>query len=232
MEKTDEMIRELDLAHKDIDAFSTAISHDLRSPLNHIYGFSQRLRKTLAEETPEQKRYFDVIQNSALKMQGLIDVLMAYFKVGRRVLALQDVALTDIVKGVQSSIKQEKKIQWTIDDLGTVHADKTLMQNLFEQLLGNAEKFSRPAANPAIHVGRETDATTKKPVFFVKDNGVGFEGSQSPKLFGIFERFHSSDEFPGSGIGLAMAARIIARHNGRIWIESEVDKGTTVRFSF
>lgn len=227
---------QLEAANKELDAFSYSISHDLRAPLRHIKGFvnalAQQLERSGANTEPRVAHYIQVIQDSSQKMEQLIDGLLTLCRVGRRQLANHPVNLRSLVDSSvaliisQTPTGQERPIEFTIGDLPTVMGDPTLLQQLFTNLIDNAVKFSRDR-----HPARIEIATLPDGTIFVKDNGVGFKMEYADQVFGAFQRLHSPREFPGTGIGLAIVQRIIYRHGGTIWAESQPDRGATFYFN-
>ncbi|MEM9817472.1 MAG: PAS domain S-box protein, partial [Cyanobacteria bacterium P01_D01_bin.6] len=226
---------QLAATNQELQSFSYSVSHDLRAPLRHINGFitalKQRLESTLPDSDAKVTHYIDVIDNSSQKMAALIDGLLTLSRIGRREMSWRPVPLKPLVDQaieVVTAVPQAplEQLQITVDDLPTVYGDATLLQQVLSNLIGNAVKFSRDRTPAIIHIGQQPDGTC-----FVRDNGVGFDMTYADKLFSPFQRLHKQDEFQGTGIGLAIVNRIIHRHHGSIWAESESNQGTTVYFS-
>lgn len=228
-----ERTAQLEVANKELEAFSYSVSHDLRAPLRHIGGFS----KMLAEEfgstlDPTAQHYLDRIQAGTHKMGLLVDELLNLARVGRHALSLQPTRLNSIVAEVIAILQPDtegRQVQWEIADLPAVECDPVLIKQIFQNLLANALKFTRPRAHALIEVShKEEDG---QPVFMVRDNGIGFNMKYVDKLFGVFQRLHSADEFEGTGIGLVTVQRIVHKHGGRVWAEGELDKGAAFYFT-
>jgi signal transduction histidine kinase len=225
---------ELAVAYRDLEAFSYSVSHDLRAPLRHVTGFAALLTQHLGQTLDERaRRYLETLTASAKRMGELIDHLLAFSRMGRASLSPRRVDLAQLVKEAQAELATDtgdRKIEWDIHRLPTVYADPALLRPVVTNLLSNAVKYTgtRPVAQ--IEVG-SSRSETGDIVVFVRDNGVGFDMAYAHKLFGVFQRLHRSDEFSGSGIGLANVHRIIQRHGGKTWAHGEVDKGATFYFS-
>lgn len=223
---------QLAATNHELESFSYSVSHDLRAPLRHVMGFAealaQRLEHTSAMTDPKVQRYIDVIQNSSARMMLLIDGLLTLSRIGRKQLAHQRVDLNSLVASAISTTQDEYAQQFTefkIGNLPTVMGDPTLLQQVFINLIDNALKFSQNSNPAVIQIDCLADQTV-----FIKDNGVGFDMTYADQLFGAFQRLHSQREFKGTGIGLAIVQRIIHRHNGKIWVESAPNQGTTFYF--
>ena len=225
---------DLEAANKELEAFTYSVSHDLRAPLRHIAGFS----KMLAEECgtslqPEAQHYLQRIQDGTRRMGMLVDDLLNLARIGRHELRLQVTELHSVIKDVIADLTPDmegRKVEWKIRSLPHVEGDPALLRVVFQNLLSNALKYTRPRATAIIEVGCEQMAGEQ--VVYVRDNGVGFNMIYTDKLFGVFERLHRSEDFEGSGVGLATAQRIVQKHGGRIWAQAELDKGATFYVSF
>jgi signal transduction histidine kinase len=227
--------KDLEASNRELEAFSYSVSHDLRSPLRSIDGFSRLvLEENQKGLSPEATRRLGLIRAGAQQMGLLIDDLLSFSRLGRVQLKKRRVYTADIVKEVIAELKQEnpdRQIEFVVqNDLPACHADPILLRQVFRNLLGNAVKFSLPRPIARIEVGSTVDmgATNAGMVtFFVKDNGVGFDMRYSDKLFGVFQRLHRMEDFPGTGVGLALIRRIVERHGGKVWAEGAVDEGAT-----
>ncbi|MFH1985277.1 MAG: response regulator [Pseudomonadota bacterium] len=224
----------LEAANKELEGFTYSVSHDLRAPLRHIDGFLGLLKKKAGTALDDQSRhYMDTISSAANKMGLLIDDLLSFSRMGRHAMSAQPVALEPLVHNVIRELEPDaagRDIDWRIGDLPTVLGDAAMLRMVLENLITNALKFTRPRQQAQIEIGSLSgqDAET---VIFVRDNGVGFLMAYADKLFGVFQRLHRTEEFEGTGIGLANVRRIIARHGGRTWAEGGPDLGATFYFS-
>jgi signal transduction histidine kinase len=225
---------DLEASNRDLEAFSYSVSHDLRSPLRGIDGFSRLLLEENKEGlSAEGTRRLGLIRAGAQQMGNLIDDLLAFSRLGRVELKKRRVYTPGVVNEVITELKLEnpdRKIEFVVQDLPPCYADPVLVKQVFRNLLGNAVKFSgtKPAAR--IEVGSNAGTGTKKArmvTYFVKDNGVGFDMRYSDKLFGVFQRLHRAEDFPGTGVGLALVRRIVERHGGTVWAEGALDAGAT-----
>lgn len=220
--------------NSELESFSYSVSHDLRAPLRHISGFSDKLERHLEDRNDDTSRhYLDVIRTSARRMSNLIEDLLQYSRLGRNALRPQPVDMQQLAEEAQSLLAEEvgdRDVQWHISGLPTVMADASMMRQVWQNLLGNAVKYTSPREQARIKVSAE-HADNGDAVFHVADNGTGFDMAYSDKVFGVFQRLHKTSEFPGTGIGLANVQRIVLRHGGRIWFDAEPDKGATFHFS-
>ncbi|UBF24808.1 PAS domain S-box protein [Kovacikia minuta CCNUW1] len=233
---------QLEAANRELESFSYSVSHDLRAPLRHVNGFVVALTDQLCQNghlsDPKVQRYLQIIQDSSQKMGQLIDGLLTLSRLGRRQMVdvpvnlsqLVETSLTQLTEGVTpdnaSKIASDRQpTEFVVGSLPVAMGDATLLQQVFVNLLDNAIKFSRDSNPARIEVGALSDGT-----IFVRDNGVGFQMEYADQLFGAFQRLHSQAEFEGTGIGLAIVQRIIHRHGGSIWAESQPGQGTTFFF--
>lgn len=228
-----ERTAQLEGANRELEAFSYSVSHDLRAPLRHIDGFTGMLQKHAGEKLDGQGlRYLTTISDAARNMGRLIDDLLAFSRTGRAELNIvpvdHDALVADVITG--ASFEKEGAIDWHVLPLPTVQADPGLLRLVWGNLIGNAMKYSARQPRPRIEVGAGPNSGDEL-VFYIRDNGVGFDMRYSAKLFGVFQRLHSDTEFEGTGIGLAHVKRIIARHGGRVWAEGEPGVGATFYFS-
>jgi len=232
-QRVEERTARLAAVNQELEAFTYSVSHDLRAPLRHISGFVDLLTRQCHNTLPEKgKHYLDNIADAAHQMGMLIDDLLQFSRAGRQEKRAVVLDMNSVLQEVLRMISrdcQERNIEWIIADLPPVVADQTLLRLVWINLLSNAVKFTRPRENARIEIGfrKEKDES----IFFVKDNGVGFDMQYSHKMFGVFQRLHSSREFEGTGIGLANVHRIVLRHGGRTWAEAEIDKGATFYFT-
>jgi PAS domain S-box-containing protein len=225
---------QLETANKELEAFSYSVSHDLRAPLRHISGFSQLLVEEFgATLDPVARHYLDRIQAGTQKMGLLVDELLNLAGVGRHSLNRQTTKLNEVVAEVVAILQPEsarRQVEWIVADLPAVECDPVLVKQIFQNLLANALKFTRPRAHAVIEVNHQQE-TDGQVVFMVRDNGIGFNMKYVDKLFGVFQRLHSADEFEGTGIGLVTVQRIVHKHGGRVWAEAELDKGAAFYFT-
>jgi signal transduction histidine kinase len=224
---------ELEAANKDLEAFSSSVSHDLRGPLRSIDGFSHILMEDYSAELPEEaKHLLAMVRSSAQQMNQLIDDLLCFSRLGRQRLSKKRIKLAGLVHRVLEELQREqsaRKITIEVSDLPDCLADESLLKQVFVNLLSNAFKYTNRKENASVEVGcRQQNGES---IYFVRDNGAGFDAQHAHKLFGVFQRFHRTDEFEGTGVGLSIAHRIIQRHGGRIWAEAEVDKGAVFYFT-
>jgi signal transduction histidine kinase len=223
-----EQMSGLEVLNRDLESFSYSVSHDLRSPLRHIHGFSKILRSDFSAELPaEAQRYLSRIESGAERMGHLIDDLLNFSRIGRRELDRQPVPLFSIVQGIAEELNETagKKIEWRIQPLPAVQGDAGLIKQVFANLLGNAAKFTRTREHPVIEVGSRV--MPQGTAIYVRDNGVGFDMKFADKLFGVFQRLHRMEDFEGTGVGLATVARIVHKHGGTVWADSAPDQGAT-----
>jgi len=228
-----ERVEELAAANAELESFSYTVSHDLRAPLRQVSGFVSLLKESLEVKQSEQTtEYLEFISHAVNKMGHLIDDLLRFARYGRAELNRSVVNLMPLVEQVRdtlSPVLAGRDVRWKIGQLPEVEGDSAMLRQVFASLLDNAVKFTRTQTCAEIEVGVRTQPD--EHVFFVRDNGVGFDPRQAGKLFGVFERLHTEAEFEGTGIGLATVRRIIQRHNGRSWAESAPGEGTAVFFS-
>ncbi len=245
---------DLTAALDELEAFSYTVSHDLRAPLRHVEGFAQLLLKHSAAQLDETSRhYVDVITEGTIQMSRLIDDLLAFARTSRTALQLQRVDLGALFSEVQRELSPpapSAHVSWTVAALPPVVGDPAMLRIVCVNLLSNALKFSARKPNPHIEIGslpltecrvplpsepqtvpHEHAGESPATVYFVRDNGAGFDMHYAHKLFRVFQRLHRQEEFEGTGIGLATVKRIVERHGGRVWAEGAVDKGATFYFT-
>lgn len=224
---------QLQTANADLEAFNYGVAHDLRSPLRHIHGFADiLLNDSESQLSPEGRRHLSLIVGETLRMDTLIQGLLGLSRVGRQPLHFQETDLNLLVRDVMESMSEDagdRPIEWRVTQLPAVRCDSVLMKVVFTNLLGNAVKFTRGRTPAVIEVGVANQ--NGENVFRIRDNGVGFDMKYAEKLFGIFQRLHSPDEFEGTGVGLATVRRIIQKHEGRIWAKAELEKGASFYFT-
>jgi signal transduction histidine kinase len=220
---------QLEAANHELEAFSFSVSHDLRAPLRHIDGYAHMLKEDAAGQLDDNmRRYLDTIGESARRMGVLIDDLLAFSRLGRNPLTRVTVDMNALADRAlrEAGGSQPGTAQVSLGPLPPTHADPLLLHQVWVNLLSNALKYSAtrgPAAR--IEISGESDETVNR--YIVRDNGVGFDMRYADKLFGVFQRLHSQDEFEGTGVGLAIVQRIVNRHGGRVWAEAELDRGAT-----
>ena len=228
-----ERTAELVYANKELEAFSYTVSHDLRAPLRHISGYIDLLTKRFPDSLPEKGvHYLNSIDDSANQMGMLIDDLLQFSRTGRKEMKKSKIDMNKLFQEVLETIKEEavnRKIEWTISSFPNVFGDYSLLRLVWYNLLSNAVKFTQKKKIARIEIGFEEKSD--EFVFMVRDNGAGFDMQYASKLFGVFQRLHSTEEYEGTGIGLANVQRIIRRHGGRTWAEAALDKGATFYFT-
>lgn len=230
-----------DLAHKnedleraisELEAFTYSVSHDLRAPLRALNGYAEILVEDYGESIDDSgKGVIKVIRDNAINMAKLIDSLLELSRLGKKELVKGRVNTHSLVLGVIENLKegQASHAEFTVKELPDLMADKELMRQVFTNLISNAVKYSSKHEHPVVEVGSLTE--DDKLVYYVKDNGAGFDMKYANKLFGVFQRLHSAQEYEGTGIGLANVNRIISRHGGKVWAEARVNEGATFYFS-
>jgi PAS domain S-box-containing protein len=227
-----ERTAELEAATRELEGFSYSVSHDLRAPLRAIDGFSRILLDEYAAQLPpEAHRYLDVVRANAQRMGRLVDDLLAFSRLRNAELNRETLDLGALTREVIAELERdvgEREVRFTVHELPPAHGDHALLRQVLVNLLGNALKFTRPRAVAEVEVGAE-DAEGEH-VYFVRDNGVGFDMEYAGKMFGVFQRLHRDDEFEGTGVGLAIVQNIVMRHGGRVWAQAAIDQGATVYF--
>ena len=228
-ERVAERTAQLAAANQELEAFTYSVSHDLRAPLRHIGGFSRILMEDFAAGmNPEALHHLQRIQDGTQRMGLLVDELLNLARVGRHALKLQVSGLNSIIEEVVSILQPEvegRAVTWKIAELPSATCDPILIKQVFQNLIANALKFTRPRERAVIEIGHQQE--NGQAVIFIRDNGVGFNMKYQDKLFGVFQRLHRAEDFEGTGIGLATVQRIVHKHGGRVWAESELDKGAT-----
>ena len=229
-----ERTAQLQAVNEELEAFSYSVSHDLRAPLRHVLNFVRLLEMDAGPSLSENSlQLLTTISRAAKRMRDLIDDLLAFSHVGKAEMQKTEVNLDALVREALDDFQAETKernIVWEIDPLPPVRADRALLRLVLVNLLSNAVKFTGTRAQAKIAIGC-VPSGDGETVIFIRDNGAGFDPRYAGKLFGVFQRLHSADEFEGTGIGLANVQRIIHRHGGRAWAEGKVDGGATFFFS-
>ncbi len=222
-----------DAANRELEAFSYSVSHDLRAPLRAIDGFSRiLLEENHASLSAEALHYLALVRENAQQMGALIDDLLSFSRLSRQSLKRERVRMSALAHEARCGLEGElggRRIELVVSDLPQAYGDPVLLRQVFVNLLSNAIKFTSKKDPARIDIGSlEQDG---HPVYFVRDNGEGFDMRYIDKLFGVFQRLHRSEEFPGTGVGLAIVQRIILRHGGRVWAEARVGEGATFYFT-
>lgn len=228
-----ERTKQLEAANRELEGFSYSVSHDLRAPLRAIMGFSKLLSEDHAGQIDaEAHRKLGVIQGEAKRMGVLIDELLAFSRVGRKDMSAADVDMTALARATYEGLNGQHegpKAEFSLGSLPRARGDRVLLGQVWANLMSNALKFSSKRDQPVIEVNAVTD--DKEHIYFVRDNGAGFDPRYRSKLFGVFQRLHNTSEFPGTGVGLALVERIVARHGGRVWADGSPGEGATFYFS-
>ncbi len=225
---------ELEIANKELESFSYSVSHDLRSPLASIDGFAQVLEQDYASMLPEQaQRYLGLIRAGAHQMDQLIQSLLSLSRLSRQAPKKERVDMEAMIRQVVETVRQETDrpdVKVEIDRLPDAQADPVLLKQVWVNLVANAFKFTRERQDARIEIGCQS-CDGEDRVYYVRDNGVGFDMEEADRLFGVFQRLHSEEEYEGTGIGLAIVQRIVRRHGGRVWAEGKVGEGATFYFT-
>ncbi len=224
---------QLETTNMELEAFSYSVSHDLRAPPRAIDGFSRVIMEDYSDKLDDEgKRILNVIRSNTRKMGQLIDDLLSFSRFGRQEIRYLDIDMDKLARTAFEefkSIAQERKLKFNVKTLPSAKGDQAMIRQVFVNLLSNAIKFTRPKETAIIEVGGLAEGNEK--IYYVRDNGVGFDMQYVNKLFNIFQRLHSTEEFEGTGVGLAIVQRIIHRHGGRVWAEGQVEKGATFYFT-
>jgi light-regulated signal transduction histidine kinase (bacteriophytochrome) len=224
---------ELSAANKELEAFSYSISHDLRAPLRGIDGFSQALLEDYSSQLDDTgKQYLERVRLGAQRMAALIDDLLTLSRIVRAEIQREPIDLSEMARSVALDLSRQhpaRHMEFLIEPGLQGEADARLMRTVLENLLGNACKFTSRRSHARIEFGRTQNNSPS--AFFVRDNGAGFDPAYAGRLFGAFQRLHAAADFPGTGVGLASVQRVICRHGGRVWAQSEVGQGATFFFT-
>jgi light-regulated signal transduction histidine kinase (bacteriophytochrome) len=243
-----ERTAQLDAVNKELESFTYSVSHDLRAPLRAIDGFSRIVLEDFAAPLAEEaKSYLRRIRDNTQQMQQLVADLLAFSRLGRHAIVKHPVDPGAIVRRCLAEMTKEqegRQVEIVIGELASCQADPTLLKQVWTNLLSNALKYSRKQPVARIEIGCRTEASScadddcapprgdrLKVVYFVKDNGAGFDMKYAHRLFGVFQRLHRAADYEGTGVGLAIVQRIVQRHGGRIWAEAQLDQGATFSFT-
>jgi PAS domain S-box-containing protein len=224
--------RQLVEVNRNLESFTYSVSHDLRAPLRAISGYSSILLQDLPNIPEHDKRYLELLRQNAHEMGRLIDDLLSFSKLGQRSLQKTIIYPASPIREILQELRNDpdtEKVEFVIGDLPPCHGDPVLFRQVFTNLLSNAIKFTRTREHPKVEIGFiEKDG---RPVYFIRDNGIGFDMKYADKIFGVFQRLHDPGEYEGTGVGLAIVYRIIELHGGKIWVESISGRGTTFYFT-
>ncbi|MDB5223077.1 MAG: cph1 5, partial [Chitinophagaceae bacterium] len=228
-----ENFRKLESANSELEAFSYSVSHDLRAPLRAVNGYARMLKRQYENQLDsEAVRLMNNIMNNSKKMGQLIDDLLSFSRTGRKELVKMNIRMQDIVTNICSELKNEqgdRNIEFHIGELSPAQADNIAIKQVWLNLISNAIKYSKLKDTAIIEIGSEIKG--EEIIYYIKDNGAGFDMRYADKLFGVFQRLHSEEEFEGTGVGLALVQRIISKHGGRVWGEGKVNGGATFFFT-
>lgn len=232
-QRVKERTAQLEMMVKELEAFTYSISDDMRGPLRAIDGFSRVLMEEYPDKMDEEgKRLLNIIRSNARSMSELIDGLLTFSHLGRQPLDQVDINMDELAKNVFEEVQaanKEREVKVKIRKLPPAFGDRTMLRQVLYNLISNSFKFTRPQSDPAIEIGYQEGGSQN--TYFIRDNGVGFDMQYTSKLFGVFQRLHSVDDFEGAGVGLALVQRIVHRHGGRVWAEGKVNEGATFYFS-
>jgi K+-sensing histidine kinase KdpD len=231
-QRVQERTRQLELVNNELEAFSYTVSHDLRAPLRSMKLNLEQLKRkneTLLDEVGHT--LISKVMRRSEEMTQLIDDLLTFFMLSKTDLEKQQISIPEMLSAICAEVQEQnpdRKIRFIVKDMPDVVADKTLLKQLWNNLVNNAVKYSKYKEEAVIEIG--TEKVDNKINYYIKDNGAGFNMKYYDRLFNVFQRLHSKEQFEGTGIGLAIVSRVVAKHNGRVWAESEIDKGS--KFSF
>jgi len=228
-QKNDDLVA----ANSDLEAFCHSVSHDLRMPLRHIHAYVSMLEGSAAPKLDtDERRHITTVQKATLRMTRLIDDLLAFSRIGRADLHRQRIRMDDLIDETFQELGpdlSDRHIDWERQAIPDIVGDPRLMKQVWVNLLANAVKYTRPRDPAKIEIG--ADERDDEVVYYVRDNGVGFNMQYADRLFGVFQRLHAERDFEGTGVGLANVRRIVQRHGGRTWAEGVEGRGATVYFS-
>lgn len=232
-EKVRQRTRELEVVNKELEAFSYSVSHDLRTPLRAVSGYSMMLKEDYETKLDQEaNRIIDNIIHNTKMMGQLIDDLLTFSKMARLEVVNKSIDMKKLAQNCIGDLlqnEQRSSVEFTVGDLPSCNGDSSMLRQVWYNLFSNAIKYSSKKEKAVIEVGATTDKNMH--VYYVKDNGEGFDMKYANKLFGVFQRLHRQDEFEGTGLGLALAKRIISKHGGDMWTEATLGKGATFYFS-
>jgi two-component system sensor kinase len=232
-EQIKKLTADLEAANKEIESLAYAVSHDLRAPLRAIEGFTAVLLEDYkAGLDAEGQRFLEIIGTSSRRVSLMVEGILSYSRFGRHEMTLSEIDTNELIRAVLTDVEpvlQKRKIEFKVSPLPTTRGDYFLLREIWKILIGNAVKFTRNKPEAIIEISGKKEGN--ETVFTVRDNGVGFDPSYSDKLFQVFQRLHSENEFEGVGVGLAIAQRLVRRHNGNIWAEATPEVGATFHFS-
>ncbi len=233
--RVSERTAELEAANRELEAFTSSVSHDLRTPLRTITGFAEiLLGREASPLPPDVRRRVELIHAGADEMARLINGLLDFSRLGKRAIAPEPVDVGALAREVFASLGGEhagRRVEFRVQPAPAAIGDRFLLRQVLVNLLSNAIKFTRPRPAALIEFGADAAGGAPGPAYFVRDNGVGFDMRDADKLFGVFQRLHGPSEFEGTGVGLATVRRIVERHGGRIWAESSRNSGATFHFT-
>ncbi len=241
--RVEQRTAQLESSNKELEAFSYSISHDLRAPLRAINGYAQLIKEDHAQGlSPVAINYFDLIRKNAIIMGQLVDDLLNFSRLGRMGLSKAKIYPVPMIQSIIESMKPElenRKVSFSIKELPVCEADAALLRQVFINLISNAVKFSKDKEESLIEIGYQhstdidlaANSSDKKVIYYVRDNGIGFDMKYYDKLFGVFQRLHTADSYEGTGVGLAIVSRIVNKHGGRIWAEAVSGQGATFYFT-
>jgi light-regulated signal transduction histidine kinase (bacteriophytochrome) len=231
--EAEQRFAELQAANQELESFSYSVSHDLRAPVRAIEGFSRLLVEDYGKVLDDEgQRLLAVVRKNAQRMGVLIDELLAFSRLGRQAITATELDMELLARGAADDARRAEPGRAYTVNIGTLplaHGDATLIEQVWQNLLANAVKYSRGRTPAVIEVTGER--SEKEVVYRVKDNGVGFDMRYGDKLFGVFQRLHADSEFEGTGVGLALVDRIVRRHGGRVWAEAKLGEGATFSFA-
>jgi light-regulated signal transduction histidine kinase (bacteriophytochrome) len=221
---------ELEATNKELESFSYSVSHDLRAPLRAVDGYARMLEEDYSPRLDEEgRRLLTVVRDASRRMGRLIDDLLAFSQLGRQAPVRRAFDMTALAREVVGELNGERAARVELAALPAASADPALLKQVWSNLVGNALKYSSKSKDPRVEIGARTEAAEN--VYWVRDNGVGFDPRYAAKLFGVFQRLHRAEEFPGTGVGLAIVQRVVTRHGGRVWAESALGEGACFYFS-
>ena len=221
---------ELEAINKELESFSYSVSHDLRAPLRAVDGYARMLEEDYREQLDaEGRRLLGVVRESSARMGRLIDDLLAFSRLGRQEIATRRIDMTALVDEVIAECEADSRAALEIAELPPAEADRAMMKQVWLNLIGNALKYSSKRKEPVVRIGGKVEGAER--VYWVRDNGAGFDMRYAQKLFGVFQRLHRAEEFPGTGVGLATVQRVVTRHGGRVWAEGRPGEGACFYFS-